>query len=137
MKMIFLDTNVLMDWILERGDASYIKSIIELCNENCMEYRVYVSFLSIANMAYILRKLPREKIIKAITKVKKNINVLDMDDFILYPEKYKSPDIEDCFQIFCAERKHCNILLTNNTSHFLGYTEIPVMTAKEFASMCG
>lgn len=135
--MIFIDTNVLMDWILERGDASAIKHIVELCNKNNMEYRAYVSFLSVANMAYILRKLPRESIIRAIMKVKKNINILDMDDFILYPERYKSPDIEDCFQIFCAERKNCNVLLTNNTSHFLGYTDIPVMTAQEFVSMCG
>lgn len=134
---IFLDTDILIDWLDKRPGFEEAQLIIE-SNEKDDFTRVYTSFLSIADIAYIMRKKPREDILEIIKALTHNINILPSDDSILHRlDEFKSPDIEDCMQIKCAEMWDCDTIITNNTSHFLGYTGIPVMTAREFVSMCG
>ena len=54
MKRIFLDTNVILDLILEREGAEDAASVLQL-GENG-EVDLEVSFLTMANAAYIARK---------------------------------------------------------------------------------
>lgn len=52
---IFIDTNILLDDILNRGDqAEYAEIILQL--NKFPEYEVCASFLTFANIAYIIRK---------------------------------------------------------------------------------
>ena len=55
MKRIFLDTNFLMD-LLARGPEFSIPAKKLLDEGSIKNYEFYVSFLSVANFAYITRK---------------------------------------------------------------------------------
>ena len=54
MKRIFLDTNIIVDFILERDGAENAANILQLGEDRKIE--LAVSFLTMANTAYIARK---------------------------------------------------------------------------------
>lgn len=54
MKRIFLDTNIIIDFILERDGAENAANILQLGEDGKIE--LAVSFLTMANTAYIARK---------------------------------------------------------------------------------
>ena len=129
---VFLDTNVILDLILRRSGWQDIAKILQAASDDTSIY-LEMSILSVANIAYILRKQPRNIIIGIIRDISRKINVLDLSSSSIYSlERIDSPDMEDCFQIHSAESVWCDVIITNNTHHFKGYTEIPVMTPKEF-----
>ena len=56
MMRVFLDTNILLDYSLDRDGADYAENILQLGKEGLIE--LYASYLSYANMGYILRHHP-------------------------------------------------------------------------------
>ena len=62
MKKVFLDTNILLEVVLERKEKDACNQIIQagLNKEVCL----FVSYLTFANMAYVLKKnnVPQEQI---------------------------------------------------------------------------
>ena len=54
MTKIFLDTNVILDFILEREGADDATDILQLGEDKQIE--LAVSFLTMANTAYVVRK---------------------------------------------------------------------------------
>lgn len=132
MKKIFLDTNVILDWALERDGFAGICELFKAA-EITDNIRLYTSFLSVANFAYVIRKNPNQVILDTIKCLMHYVNVMEMNDFQLHRlDECKSPDIEDRMQILCAEMGKASIIITGNTAHFKEYTEIPVMTIREF-----
>ena len=81
-------------------------------------------YLTVANAAFIFKK-GRQK-----DEVLNCMNDMQIHDAL----KCKSPDFEDSLQIMCAEEKGCDVILTNNVTHFRDYTDIPVLTPAEFLS---
>lgn len=135
MRKIFLDTNVLLDYVLRRPGSHHVDAIIELASGNKWMH-LYVSYLSMANTAYIIRKRLPEDIRECLAELSGWVDILPMNDmqFMTAVRDCKSPDFEDALQIMCAEEKECDLILTNNATHFKSYTEIPVMTPSEFLS---
>ena len=95
---IFLDTNVLIDSVIDRGFEaprkivdSYLNSVEKLC----------VSYLSLANLAYILRKFFSEsEIKKLLNTISSNMKVVPgLDQHYYDLQKMSGRDIEDCLQI--------------------------------------
>lgn len=131
---IFLDTNVIIDRIIER-EGSYLANAL-FSYYNSGSDRLYASFLSVANTAYILRKThTRLKLHDSIKDFLSECCILPMNDMQIYNAlTCKSPDFEDSLQIMCAEQKECDVILTNNVTHFRGFTDIPVLTPAEFLS---
>lgn len=131
---IFLDTNVIIDRISER-EGSYLANAL-FSYYNSGSDRLYASFLSIANTAYILRKThTRFKLHDLIKDFLSECCILPMNDMQIYDAlTCKSPDFEDSLQIMCAEQKECDVILTNNVTHFRGFTDIPVLTPADFLS---
>ncbi len=131
---IFLDTNVVLDRISKRSGSALAGDIFSCFNSNFN--RIYISYLSIADSAYILRKTySRQELLEKIEGLLKECCVLPMNDMQIYDAlKCKSPDFEDSLQIMCAEQKECDVILTNNVTHFRGFTDIPVLTPAEFLS---
>ena len=60
MMKVFLDTNILLDYGEVRDDFVYAKAIMELGERG--EVELYASYLSYANMGYILRHYPKEEL---------------------------------------------------------------------------
>ena len=56
MKRVFLDTNILLDYGLDREQADNAENILALGRLGVIE--LYASYLSYANMGYILRHHP-------------------------------------------------------------------------------
>ena len=135
---IFLDTNVILDYLQERDGFETILDILGMAVGR-KEYCVYVSFLSIADSAYILRKThDNERLKSAFKDLMGFCNVLPMNDMQLYEvlRSGTSPDFEDNLQIMCAEYGGCDLIITDNVSHFRGHTDIPVLSPEEFIGRC-
>ena len=131
---VFLDTNVVLDTIVPgRQYEEFSKRVINIGNVDPLRFSI--SALSLANIAYIMRKQ------NTLNEVKQSIDamcnawrVLGMNEFNIY-EALRSdcPDFEDALQISIAEGD-CDVLVTNNTKHFKGYTALEVCTPEEFLS---
>ena len=135
---VFFDTNVILDYLQGRNGAETVANILDYVVK-CDDRRVYVSYLSIADSAYILRKThDKEKLGKVFRELMEICNVLPMNDMQLYEavRSGTSPDFEDNLQIMCAEYGGCDLIITNNTGHFRGHTDIPVLSPEEFVSRC-
>jgi len=132
---IFFDTNVLLDLLLKRPGYQNAQKILEYASADEWS-RVYLSYLSVADAAYVLRKISIQDLYKHIRQIVKIFNVLPCNDIqIIAAEKVNSPDYEDSLQIACAEQARCNVIITGNKSHFASVSSIPVTTPEEFVSM--
>lgn len=133
MRKYFIDTNVLADLVLDRDGADLAKQILELCNSDRWTH-LYTSYLSIANIAFLLRKRSTDDIRKCLLSIMDKCEVLPMNNeqMLSAIRDCNSPDFEDALQIMCAEEKNCDVIITNNVKHFKSFTEIPVLTPSEF-----
>ena len=77
MKNVFLDTNVLMDFVDNRENREYAETIIELGKTGVIQ--LYASYLSFANMGYILRKRQEDERYRMIRNARKIVTVLPCD----------------------------------------------------------
>ena len=131
MKRIFLDTNILLDYGLDRELADYAGNILELGREGHIE--LYASYLSFANMGYILRHHSVEEIYSLISMMRQPVNVLpcnanQLDEGL----KTKVKDFEDMMQYQCALESNCDVIVTNNKKDFHAFCTIPILTSEEF-----
>lgn len=135
MTKIFIDTDVLLDLLLERSPFfDSIAKIITLAIEN--KVKLYTSSLSIVNANYILSKYKNAENSKSI-----------LNSFLIYLELVKLDeeliikglnsdfkDFEDSLQHFSALDSKCEYLLTRNIRDFKK-SKIPVFTPDEFISI--
>ena len=135
MTKIFLDTNVILDLIIPgREGKDTARSILDLQAASEDSVRLYLSVLSVANIAYVLRKhCEKKQTQELIRDLFHSCCILGMPDMSVYDAlRSKCPDFEDALQISCAEGADCDFLLTSNTQHFLGYTWLTVLSPAQF-----
>ena len=131
MKRVFLDTNILLDYGLDREQADYAENILELGREGYIE--LYASFLSFANMGYILRHHPVEEIYSLIRMMRKPVNVLPCDAEQLDAGlDFQVKDFEDMMQYQCALASGCDVIVTNNKKDFYSFCNLPFLSSEEF-----
>lgn len=134
MKRVFLDTNVVLDFILKRQEFADDAAIIFDLSER-KELKIEVSSLSMNNINYILSKLQsknvaRQIIVKLLSLVdvtdvtKSTIKKAAMSDFI---------DFEDAIQNFAAEEAGIRYIITRNLKDFTKSSLI-VQSPQEFLS---
>lgn len=127
---IFLDTNIFLDLLLGREKSELAANILSKSSD---WVRFYISFLTVANSAYVMRKLPQETMRKRISVLLKYCNILPMNEMQALDALHEdTPDFEDKLQILCAEYGDCDVIITSNTLHFKPFTAIPVITPEEF-----
>ena len=116
--LIFLDTNILLDLLLERPGYATAARILQLQEDGKIE--ACLSVLSLANIAYVLRKtLPKSLIAPTLKQISAVVTVLPMDDAQLQQALLlDGPDLEDLLQVTCAKAAGCPILLTHNIRDF-------------------
>jgi len=135
MTKIFLDTNVILDlYIPGREGKTAAQSLLDLKESAGDDIRLYISFLSVANIAYVLRKHFGKERLKELTRELLHFcDVLSMSDYSIFDAlESPCPDFEDALQISCAEMKECDFLLTSNLRHFQGNTWMTVLTPVQF-----
>ena len=135
MTKIFLDTNVILDlYIPGREGKTAAQSLFNLKESAGDDIRLFISFLSVANIAYVLRKhFGKERLKELIRELFHFCDILSMSDYSIF-EALESPcpDFEDALQISCAEMKECDFLLSSNLHHFQGNTWMTVLTPAQF-----
>ena len=133
MTRLFIDTNVVLDFLMERAGYREAACIIDLSTEN--DYELVVSVLSMSNIAYVLRKVLRgENLYDALEQLSAFFKVASVtsEDFMGALE-LKSRDFEDALQYFCAKSYHCDRIVTRNEKDFY-FSDIMVCSPVEFLS---
>ena len=128
---VFLDTNILLDYGLDREKADFAGGILQLGKDGLIE--LYASYLSYANMGYILRHHPVAERYELVRMMRQPLFVLPCDanqlDAGLLTEV---KDFEDMLQYQCALAAGCDVVVTNNKKDFHEFCRIPFLTSEEF-----
>lgn len=133
MKKVFLDTNILLDFITEREGVEEASSILQLGEEGhvCLK----TSFLTMANVAYVARKgRLQTELYELMRGLSEMIEVLKMDEK-QFQEALSiiSTDFEDVLQFVCAKTFECDVIVTRNKKDFK-FSSITVLSPEEFLS---
>ena len=130
MKRLFLDTNFILDY-LEREE--YKESSQQFLEDLILQnYKCYVSYLSVANFAYIERKKPREIVMKYLKTIVELFEIVpnnkkQIQDAI----EIEGSDFEDILQYQSALYSKCDFIITRNEKHF-AFSNIPVFSPTAF-----
>ncbi len=132
MKKIFLDTNIIIDFLGER-EGFYKASAKILTLADKKKIQVYTSPSSISNVFYVLAKYENPKIaLEKISKFKLLCSMSVMDEEVVEKAIHSDfKDFEDAMQYFSALASNCDIIITRNEKDFKNAL-IPVMNAEEF-----
>ena len=135
MRKIFLDTNIVLDVILNRtGHVENALKIISLVDLH--KYEGWISSLSCSNVYYItarhfnkitaMKKLEHFRVKIRISSVyEETIDLALSSDF---------NDFEDAIQYYSALSVKCDCIITRNIKDYK-ISEIPVYTPEEFIAL--
>jgi predicted nucleic acid-binding protein len=132
MDVLFLDTNVVLDFLGQRElfyeDAA---KIVTLANLGKIE--IVVSALSYSTIYYLLLKVDsHQSILEKLTKFKTIAKTSDLTDKeITLGLASNFIDFEEALQYYSALNMNCNKLITRNAKDFKK-SVIPVYTPKEY-----
>ena len=130
--IVFLDTNVVLDYLLEREDFyENANRLFELAYS--AEIPMYISSLSVANIAYVERKnFSREILYDIITDLRKVISFTNVDDLTIQRALIlRANDFEDAIQYFSALQAGADCIVTRNVKDF-SFSDIEVITPSDF-----
>ena len=132
MQSVFLDTNIILDFLGER--ANFYKPaarILTLADKK--KIKLYTSPSSISNTYYILSKYENTK--AALEKIRLFrllcfISIMD-EEVIDKAINANFKDFEDAMQYFSALATNCEVIITRNEKDFKNAL-IPVMNAESY-----
>lgn len=125
---VFLDTNILLDLLLERNGYQASARLFE--GQDQGRWELCVSILTMVNVAYVYRKgagivdvIPNMKYLSML------LDVLPMSSYTLETGLYlRGKDFEDVLQYICASEGGCDAIITRNEKDFVindGLKEVP------------
>ena len=132
---VFLDTNVLLDTIVERDNPQFTddaSTILSLGETQVIE--LFMSALSIPVIAYVIKNVNatrKKAIIKDLISIVKVLPSLPQHvDNIL---ESTMNDIEDALQVQSAKEGQCDIIVTRDIADFKE-SDIPVISPQDLLS---
>ena len=132
MMKIFLDTNIVLDFILKReGFAEEAATIFDLGERKKIE--LSLSSLSMNNIDYIVSKVASKKKSRQIViKLMSLVDVLSVGKSTIKKAAMSEfKDFEDAIQNYCAEEGELNNIITRNLKDYKK-SNLSVQTPKEF-----
>ena len=135
MDKLFLDCNILLDWLTNRPPFSlHAERLLSLIETR--QVSGFVSPLVLANTYYILRKQTSKKIANEFlndSKILFEIIALDKEATLqAIEQKYK--DFEDDLHYYSALASKVDYIITRNKADFL-HGKIKINTAEEYLRM--
>ena len=132
MDRLYLDTNVILDYLQKRPNAEFIQKILLMAHKN--QVRLFTSVLNFATIFYIEKRRGHttKKILERFRLINMVISPVDQT-----AKSYKSAlnsnfsDFEDALQYFAAIESESTFLITGNKKDFK-HSEIPALTSKEY-----
>lgn len=133
---IFVDTNVVVDFLTHRPDFyEPAASIFQLVKEDAVS--CIVSSLTIVNCAYLMRKIYGKQ--GTLAKIALFIRMLDISpidqDVIERAIQAEPYDFEDAVQYQSSLIEQADIIITRDKKGFRDF-DLPVMTPAEFLENC-
>ena len=132
MKRVLLDTNFILDLLARNGEyqANAIK-VLETGREKGIKF--FISFLSLANYAYIIRKESKERLFENLKTCCRLFKVIPNNESqIIRAIELNPSDFEDAIQYSAAIEEKCDCIITRNKKDFMEFSQIPVFTPLEF-----
>lgn len=132
MKRIFLDTNVLIDFLGEReGFYEDAARIVSLADMELIE--LYASSLSYATTSYILSKCEAEETVRKKLRAFSTLcHIAGVGELAVNRALYSDfSDFEDALQYYSAAEISADAIVTRNKKDFTA-SAIAIYTAKEF-----
>ena len=132
MKKVFIDTNVMIDYLAERADfyrpACQILSLAER-----KKIKLYASSLSFATTSYVLNRVkPTEIVNSALSGFMTLCSPTAVDASIVASALTSSfKDFEDALQYFSAVKSNMDVIVTRNKKDFQDSTLL-IMEPQEF-----
>ena len=133
MKSVLIDTDVLLDFYLDRKPYSDDSLQLLLKCEQKL-FRAYVTPVIVANTYYILRRqATHHYVIERLQILLNTITILSMDQKqVLAALESKFTDFEDALQYFSAlQSNKVDVIITRNTSDYKK-SALPIFTPNEF-----
>lgn len=133
MKRVFIDTNILLDLLLERqpwvSQASVLFSMADR-----KELDLLCCSLSFSTAIYLMNRLKysRKEIISKLTIVKSLCTVTTVDTSVIDRVLQSDfADLEDGMQYYSALAANAELILTRNKKDYT-FSNIPVLSPTEF-----
>ena len=119
MEQVFIDTDVIIDFFIDRKPFSEKAAEIFSYSE-LGKIKGYVSSLSFSNVFYIVRKLEgRKKAIGSLEQLEKIITILPVDGRIVRQALISEiQDFEDALQNYCALSGGVKAIVTRNIKDY-------------------
>ena len=131
MKKVFLDTNILIDYIDNRAGADAAEQVFA-CGFSG-EADLFASSLTFANMAYVIKDRSRKEKYEALALMAGILEIIPLGKQEVMAAIAKPVrDFEDMLQYQCAKAAGCDVIVTNNKRDFAEFCDLPFMTAEEF-----
>ncbi len=132
MNKIFLDSDVLLDLLLDR--EPFTNDIAEIIEDSIVnKINLCVSPISITNINYIIAKIENQR--KADTQTKKILEIVKVEnvgqEIITTASNSKFKDFEDAVQNYCAVKAGHKIIITRNTKDYKE-SKLSILTPKEY-----
>lgn len=134
-KRIFLDTNILLDVLLERGPFCQPAQLVWSLAER-KEIKAGISAVSLNNVFFIIKKLAsKEKAYFAINTLVEIFKICPVtSQTISKALKLDLPDFEDALQYICALQFRAKTIITRDFSGFKK-SKISVMDASQYLTL--
>ena len=130
MKRLFLDTNILIDYIDNRAGADDAEQIFAYGFSG--EVQLYASSLTFANMAYIIKGRTQEEKYDALNQMAGVVEIIDLrKQEVIAAISQPVKDFEDMLQYQCAKTAGCDYIVTNDRRHY-DFSDIPHFTSADF-----
>ncbi len=132
MQKVFLDTNIVIDFLGER--VPFYESaarIMTLADKK--KIQLFITPVTIANTHYVLAKYENSKsALEKIGKFKLLCSIAIMDNEVIEKAVHAGfKDFEDAMQYFSAIASGCGVIITRNEKDYKNAL-IPVMNADSF-----
>lgn len=131
-KRIFVDTNILLDVLLER-EGYYYDALKIWANAENGNVEACIAAISLNNIHYVMRKLKSETTAMIAVKILLRIfKVIPVDaDILGLAVDFHDKDFEDDIQLQCALKAKCSQLFTRNPNHY-DHSAIAVVPPSSF-----
>ena len=118
-KRIFVDTNILLDVLLER-EGFYNDALRIWANAESGRVEAYIAAISVNNVHYVMRRLKSETTAMiAVRIILRIFKVVPVDaDILSRASDFHDKDYEDDIQQQCALKVGCAQIFTRNPNHY-------------------
>ncbi|MBK7711037.1 MAG: PIN domain-containing protein [Bacteroidales bacterium] len=130
---LFIDTDVIIDFLIDRKPYSRATAIIFTLIEQ-KKIKGYASSLTFSNLYYVLRKFESHtKVISKLDSISTILTILKVDEHTIKKALASGfPDFEDSIQYFSAiENRKIDVIITRNIKDYKK-SQISILTPGDY-----